>query len=168
MESILVSRRSFLGRSSVATAGILIMPAFSPRQQQRREKPPALRQELVKDFVVKGHGDLAGVKAMLDEEPGFLNACWDWGAGDFETALEGAGHVGNKEIATYLISKGARMNIFVAAMLGQMEVVKAILTAFPDIIYSKGPHGLTFLHYARKGGEEAVPVLEYLKSLGAA
>jgi hypothetical protein len=32
---------------------------------------------------------------------------------------------------------------------------------------SKGPHGFTMLHHALKGGEGALKVAEYLKSLGA-
>ncbi len=167
MGLVKASRRDFLLRSSVASVGILLLPDLSLGEQQAKEKPSALKPEMVKDFVVKGHGDFAGVKTLLEEEPGILNACWDWGGGDFETAMEGAGHIGNREIATYLISKGARMNIFTAVMLGKLEIVKAILTVFPDIVHSKGPHGLTFLHHARKGGEEALPVLEYLQSLGA-
>lgn len=78
-------------------------------------KPPPLDKELVKDFVIKGHFDLPATKALLEKEPGLLNSCWDWGGGDFETALEGAGHMGNKDIANFLLSKGARMNIFCAA-----------------------------------------------------
>jgi hypothetical protein len=45
--------------------------------------------------------------------------------------------------------------------------VKAILTAYPDLKTSKGPHGLQLLHHATKGGPDAAPVLEYLKSIGA-
>ena len=104
---------------------------------------------------------------MLEKEPGLLNSCWDWGGGDFETALEGAGHMGNKDIANFLLSKGARMNIFCAAMLGRLDVVKAVLSAYPELKTSKGPHGLQLLHHATKGGVEAAPVLEYLKSIGA-
>jgi ankyrin repeat protein len=104
---------------------------------------------------------------LLEKEPGLLNSCWDWGGGDFETALEGAGHMGNKDIANFLLSKRARMNIFCAAMLGRLDVVEAILSAFPELKTSKGPHGLQLLHHATKGGAEAAPVLEYLQSIGA-
>ena len=86
---------------------------------------------------------------------------------DFETALEAAGHVGNKEIARFLLEHGARMNIFCAAMLGQLDLVKAILTAFPDLKESKGPHGLQLIHHAKKGGDDAKAVLDYLTSIGA-
>lgn len=104
---------------------------------------------------------------MIALQPNLLNATWDWGNGDFETAIEGAAHVGNKQIAEFLISKGARINIFCAAMLGKLDIVKSTLTTFPNLKTSKGPHGLMLLHHAEKGGESAKAVLEYLKSIGA-
>jgi hypothetical protein len=134
---------------------------------QKPPKPPALFPESVKIWVGKAHSDLEYIKMALLEEPNLLNAAWDWGGGDFETALEAAGHVGNKEIAHFLLSKGARMNIFCAAMLGQLEVVKTILTAFPDLKDSKGPHGLQLIHHAKKGGADALAVLDYLNAIGA-
>ncbi len=54
-------------------------------------KPPKLPDELVKVFVSAGHNNLPEVQRLLKEQPGLLNACWDLGGGDFETALEGAG-----------------------------------------------------------------------------
>jgi hypothetical protein len=59
------------------------------------------------------------------------------------------------------------MNIFCAAILGRLDVVKAILSVYPELKTSKGPHGLQLLHHAAKGGAEAARVLEYLKSIGA-
>jgi hypothetical protein len=41
------------------------------------------------------------VKTLLQEFPTLLYATWDWGGGDFETALEGPGRVGTKEIASH-------------------------------------------------------------------
>jgi hypothetical protein len=168
MKPTFLSRRKFLGLSALGATGILFTPKAPLLQTPQQNKPPALSPDLVKEFVIAGHGNLDRVKEMLAQEPGLLNATWDWGGGDFETALGGAGHMGRKDIAEYLINKGCRMDIFVATMLGKLDVVKAMLTAYPDIINSKGPHGLTFLHHARKGGEEAAPVLKYLESLGAA
>ena len=86
--------------------------------------------------------------------------------GDFETALEGAGHVGDREIAEYLIGQGARANIFVLTMLGHTAVVKAQLAAYPHLLRSKGPHGLTLLHHATRGGEPAKELLEHIQELG--
>ena len=159
------TRRTFLRLSAFGSAGILLPVSFVSTQTITRG--PALAPDLVKEFVVSAHGNLKRTREMLEEQPGLLNASWDWGDGDFEMGIEGAGHVGSKEIAKYLISQGARMTIFVAVMLGELEIVKMMLAAYPDMIHGKGPHGLTFLHHAKKGGDEALPVLEYLQSMGA-
>ncbi len=159
------SRRSFLRAAALSSATILAAPEiiFS---QTKTEKPPPLAPELVKDFVIGGHGDLEKVKIMLQKEPGLLNAAWDWKAGDFETAIGGAGHMGRKDIALYLLSQGARMDVFVSAMLGRIEILRPTLEAFPNLVTSKGPHGITLMAHAKKGGEEALAVVEYLRSLG--
>lgn len=135
--------------------------------QNKQEKPPPLAGDLVKEFVIAGHGNLPKVKELLEQQPALLNASWDWGGGDYETAIEGAGHVGNRELAEYLLSRGARLNIFAAAMLGRIDIVRSTLTEFPDLKTSKGPHGLMLIHHATKGGEQAKEVLEYLKQIGA-
>ncbi len=128
-------------------------------------KPPALDRDMVKDFVIAGHFDLDKVKAMLAKEPGLLNAAWDWGGGDFEMAIGGAGHMGRPDIANYLISQGGRFDIFVAAMLGRLDIVKNALTAFPNLAQSKGPHGIPLIAHAKKGGENAAGVVAFLESL---
>lgn len=161
-------RRIFL-KSAALGAGYAVLgldTGFAAPAYQK-EKPPPIAGELVKEFVIAGHGNLQKVKEMLDQQPNLLNAAWDWGGGDYESAIEGAGHVGNRDLAEYLLSKGARMNVFAAAMLGRIDIVKSTLTAFPELKTSKGPHGLMLLHHATKGGDQAKEVLEYLKEIGA-
>lgn len=165
-----VSRRNFLSQtltlaSSTLVASALLPPAFAHASAPSQEKLPPLKLELVKEFVTAGHNNLDRVKEMLANEPGLLNATWDWKAGDFETALGGAGHMGRKDIANYLLEQGARMDIFVAAMLGKLEIVKAMLAAFPNALHSKGPHGITLLKHAQAGKEDAAAVAEYLSGL---
>jgi hypothetical protein len=130
------------------------------------EKPPPLPGTLVKEFVVVGHTNLDKTKSLLAEQPRVLNATWDWSNGDFETALGGASHMGNREIALFLLSQGARLDIFAAAMLGRLDIVKSAVEAFPGIQRSLGPHGITMMTHAVKGGSEAAEVVAYLKSLG--
>ena len=120
----------------------------------------------MKEFVIAGHFDLDKVKALLAETPSLLNASWDWGAGDWEMAIGGAGHMGRKDIASYLISQGSRYDIFVASMLGKLEIVRAALTANPELANSKGPHGIPLVAHAKKGGDEAAAVVKYLEGLG--
>ena len=119
---------------------------------------------MVNEFVIAGHGNLEKVKKLLVQEPKLINAAWDWGGGDWETALGGASHVGNKEIARFLIEKGARIDLFAAAMLGKLEIVKAAIEAFPENRNTTGPHGITLLAHAKAGKEEAVAVVKYLES----
>lgn len=153
--------------SKKSPAVVVAPPPTAPEATNKPPKPPALAPELVKEFVGKSHGDLVRVKELIAQEPNLINASWDWGGGDFESGLEAAGHVGNKEIALFLLSKGARMNIFCAAMLGRLDIVKTTLEFYPDLKKSKGPHGLKLKHHAMKGGEEAKAVLEYLVSIEA-
>lgn len=126
---------------------------------------PALSASLVQEFVGNAHGDLDRVKQLLAQEPGLINATWDWGGGDFESGLGAAAHMGRGDIAEFLLENGARIDLFAAAVLGKLEIVKAILSAFPDAIGIAGPHGIPLIAHAKAGGEQAAAVLEYLESL---
>jgi hypothetical protein len=75
--------------------------------------------------------------------------------------------MGNREIAEFLIAQGARLDVFVAAMLGRLDIVRAMLSAWPPLLQSRGPHGITLLRHARAGGQAAKAVEEYLLSMGA-
>jgi len=92
----------------------------------------------------------------------------DWGFGDWESALGAASHMGNRPIAEYLLSKGARPSIFSAAMFGQLEVVKAFITAQPGLQRTRGPHSISLLAHAKAGGPAASAVYDYLATLGDA
>src|SRR5262245_48569781 len=129
------------------------------------EKKAALEASLVQEFVAKAHGDLGRVTELLEREPRLVNAVWDWGGGDFESALGAAAHVGRKDIATFLLGHGARLDIFAAAMFGKLDIVKAALSAFPSAKDAPGPHGIPLIVHAQVGGEEARPVFEFLQTL---
>ena len=98
------------------------------------EHHPQFDRSRVKRFVIAGHVNLPAVKAMLAEEPNLINGAIDWGNGDFETALGGASHMGRHYIAEYLLEHNARMDFFAATMLGQIDIVKAAVAAFPNIV----------------------------------
>ena len=129
------------------------------------ETKPALDLQLVQEFVGNAHGNFARVKEMLEAEPALVNATWDWGGGDFETALGAAAHMGNKQIANYLLEHGARLDIFAAAMLGNLAVVRAALETYPNAVNTPGPHGIPLYVHAEAGGADAKAVLDYLDSL---
>src|SRR6266516_688414 len=124
--------------------------------------PAALDPTQVQAFVGNAHGDLDAVRAALDAEPQLANAAWDWGGGDWESALGAAAHMGRRDIAELLLEHGARLDIFAAAMLGEVEVVRAMLTAHPELRNATGPHGIPLRAHAEVGGEQALPVLELL------
>jgi len=161
-----LTRQKFFQFTLLGSSALLV-PNFHSHAQTQQDRPPALKPDLVKEFVIAGHGNLEKTKTLLALEPGLLNACWDWGGGDFETAIEGAGHTGSRNVAEFLVGEGARINIFCAAMLGRLDVVKAILAIHPDLKNSKGPHGLQLIHHATKGGDQAKEVLSYLRSVNA-
>jgi hypothetical protein len=128
------------------------------------EPKPAVQASLVQEFVGNAHGDLKRVQELLGQEAGLINACWDWGGGDFETGLGAAAHMGRKDIATFLLERGARLDLFAAAMLGKLEIVKATLAAFPAAFHTPGPHGIPLIAHARAGGDDARKVLDYLEA----
>lgn len=160
-----LSRRSFTLAAVSAGAG-LALPTTT--RAQKVDRGPRLELAMVEEFVRAGHVNLDRTKELLGQQPGLLNAAWDWGAGDWETAIGGAGHMGRKDIATFLLEQGARMDIFVAAMMGRLDVLRPTLAAFPALASSKGPHGITLMKHAQQGGEEAAAVVSFLESLQAA
>jgi hypothetical protein len=132
------------------------------------ETPP-LDRDLVQSFVANAHGDLETVQKLLEAEPALVNAAWDWGGGDWETGLGAAAHMGRRDIALFLLERGARLDLFAAAMLGETEVVRGILGRFPEMRDAKGPHGIPLLEHARAGGEQAREVVQLLEApVGAA
>jgi ankyrin repeat protein len=159
-----MNRKTFLVQSATAGAALMLNPFQSLAQSSQQVEP--YKPEVVKEFVSAGHNKLERVKEMLLDYPHLIYSRWDLGNGDSEEAIEGAGHVGNKEIANYLIEQGARPNIFVFTMLGETAIVKSILDRYPGLLNARGAHGFTLLHHATRGGEAAKELLEYFKSKG--
>jgi hypothetical protein len=144
------------------------VPSAAPAEGGPNASFPSHDPELVRDMVAASHGRFDRVKELVEARPKMALAEWDWGFGDWESALGAASHVGNREIAEYLISKGARPTLFSATMLGQLDVVKAFVAASPGVQRIHGPHSITLLAHAKAGGERAKPVLAYLEELGDA
>ena len=112
-----------------------------------------LTQEEIRSFVLPAHGDLATVKRMLAEKPALLNAKYEeWN----ETGLGAASHVGNRQIAEYLLSQGATLTICTAAMLGMTESVADFLRADPGQARATGAHGIPVLTHAAISGKTEI------------
>ena len=129
-------------------------------------KKPAIGTDLVRQFVNDAHTDFDSVKSLLAKEPALLNASWDWGGGDWETGLGAAAHMGRKDIAGHLLQRGARIDLFAAAMLGKLAIVQAVLADDPSVIDEPGPHGISLMAHARKGGKDSADVVKLLRSAG--
>jgi len=184
---VLCTRKQFLIGSGAAAVGLFcgrgllqaqpgtspsaLAPSTTPESADNvldfPEHHPQFDRARVKRFVIAGHGNLAAVKAMLAEEANLINGTIDWGNGDFETALGGASHMGRRDIADYLLEHNARMDVFAATMLGKLDIVKAAVAAFPNIVHVPGPHGIPLIVHAEKGGPAAKDVLEFLQPLAS-
>jgi hypothetical protein len=172
MSSSINRRDLFYG---LTAAGVtLVSPRVSTAQPSSFAAPaipdwfPQQDPAIVREMVGVSHGQAARVRELVGRQPALANAAIDWGFGDWETALGAASHVGNREIAEFLLANGARPSIFSAAMLGQLDVVKAFITASPGIQRVPGPHHITLMAHARAGGAPAEPVVKYLESVGDA
>jgi len=169
------SRRSFFGLTSGLSAlGVSVFAAKAWGQSPASTPPvasevfPAQDPALVKEVVGVSHRDLKRVQEMVERQPALARASIDWGFGDWEACIDAASHVGNKPIAEFLLANGARPTIFCAAMMGQLDVVKAFIAARPGVQRNLGPHGLTLMWHARQGGPDAAAVVQYLTALGDA
>jgi hypothetical protein len=162
-----ISRRSLL----LTSFPLALTPALARAHAPENPRPasfPAQDPDMVKEMVVVSHGQIARVKALVGQHRTLAKATYDWGFGDWESAIDAASHVGNREIAEFLLANGARPTIFSAAMLGHLDAVKAYIAASPGIQKIKGPHSITLLRHAMAGGVQAKPVLEYLKTIEGA
>jgi hypothetical protein len=106
-------------------------------------------------YLVLNHGQLYTI--AIDATSPVESFCLFFDPGFAETVYH----------SLYLLGKGARMDLFTAAMLGELSIVRAILTAFPHMRHQRGPHGISLLSHARQGGKDAEAVVAYLEAFDA-
>ena len=164
-----VSRRRFFGAGrAVAVIGLYEAATAATAGTEPQSWWPRQDPALVQEAVGAAHGNFDRLKTLVGRQPALANAAVDWGFGDWEDALGGASHMGRRDIAQFLLAHGARPSIFSAAMLGQLDAVKAMVAAQPGLQRTRGPHGIPLLAHARAGGAEAAGVVSYLEALGDA
>ncbi len=140
---------------------------------------PNIAPEVISEVVGSSHFDLDRVKTLVDKRPELSRSVWEWRFGDFESAIGAASHVGRRDIAQYLLGKGARPTLFTFAMLGHYQVIKSAVEAAPGIQEVAGPHGISLLDHAFAGErmkdsmtaseiEQLELTIDYLKNLGNA
>lgn len=115
-----------------------------------------LSPDLIKEFVLNAHGNLSRVKELLSEHPDLLHRSHQWGEDDFESPIQAAAHVGSRDVALYLLEKGAEYDITVAAMLGNADDVKRLLEEDPARAKAVGAHGIPLMPHAAFSGDTAI------------
>ncbi len=162
------TRRGFVTVGGAALATGLVAPArgAAPPTVGSGATFPATAPELAKEIVGVCHRDVDRVLELLKEDRSLALASWDWGFGDWETALGAASHMGRRDIAQALLDHGARPNLFTWAMMDQVDTVRAVCQANPGIQSALGPHGIPLAMHARMGKAERVEA--YLRELGGA
>lgn len=175
--------RRVLVKSSIL--GLLILPIhnlirakniFSINESNTNDlkepkRYPAIIEEITSEVVGVSHFNLDRLKELVNKRPELARATWDWGFGDWETAIGAASHVGRKDIVEYLISKGARPDIFTFAMLGAYETVKSMIEFMPGLQKTLGPHGISLLQHVKNGNsksKKSIRLIDYLNKLGDA
>jgi hypothetical protein len=144
-------------------------PNFLPATYQGY---PAIHPDVVSEVVGVSHFNLDRLKELVEPRPELARATWDWAFGDWETAIGAASHVGRKDIVDYLLTKGARPDIFTFAMLGKYEIVKSIIDYSPSMLHIAGPHGISLLQHVKSGlsdktsdNTDSNKLIDYLSSL---
>src|SRR5829696_8540369 len=119
-----VVKSSVFGMLAVSIPNIVFSRKVNTFAIDKPEEPkvfhryPSIDDVVVAEVVGVSHFNLTRLKELVDRRPELSRATWDWAFGDWETALGAASHVGRRDIAQYLMSKGARPDIFTFAMLG--------------------------------------------------
>jgi ankyrin repeat protein len=106
--------------------------------------------------VIAGHGNLEQVKTLLAQTPDLLEVSHFWSPTDPENALVAAAHVGNREIAHYLLEQGAKLTPGAAAMLGRLPELEAMLSKDSTLADSVCVHGIRMLFHGALSGQVAV------------
>ncbi|MBK8027630.1 MAG: ankyrin repeat domain-containing protein [Chloroflexi bacterium] len=94
---------------------------------------------------------------VLLEHGADINARSAWWAGAF-----GALHGANRDMAAYLIDRGAVVDVHAAAEQGMLDRLRQLLEADPSLVDARGPDGQRPLHFAR-----SVEVIDFLLERGA-
>ncbi len=185
----LISRRalvqsSFFGLITASIPSVLFAQKMDSIASTAAQTPalfhryPAIDDAIVAEVVGVSHFNLDRLRELVNRRIDLAKANWDWGFGDWESAIGAASHVGRRDIVEFLISKGARPDIFTYAMLGSFAAVKAMIAATPGIQSTYGPHGISLLQHVKNGlesdtvlssqKEDYKKLLHYLEELGDA
>src|SRR5215472_5153400 len=103
------------------------------------EQYPAYSSDLIEMIVTVAHFDLNKLKELIDPHPHLVKSAWDWGFGDWETPLGAACHMGRRDIAEFLLSRGASPSAILLGAVGRLS------DGPTDCGASAGPHSISLL-----------------------
>ena len=117
--------------------------------------------EQMSSLLPSSAGDVAAIRRLLDAEPALANAKNEQG----QSAILASIYNGRTEIRDLLIARGADLEINEAAAAGQLDRVKQLVDANPDLARSFSPDGFPVFALACAFGH--LPVAMYLFEMGA-
>ena len=155
-----IRRRAFAAVLA-GTPGVLLA------QNSATSRPAPIDLDIVKDWIGKAHQrQIEPMIELLKREPGLIQSSWDWGSGDWESAMQAAAHTGSRDMALFLIDRGARVDLFAATMLGELALLKMSIETFSDAIHVRGAHGIPLLSHAVAGEAPARKTVDFLLTRG--
>lgn len=161
------SRRAFIAAGSISLAGgAAIARGIATGTEPETDNPTPVRAtpDRAREFVGACHVQIDKVREMLDIDPDLAKASWDWGFGDYETAIGACSHTGRKDIIELLMTHGARPTIFTLATLDKIAAVRGFIESMPGAVDIEGPHSISLYRHAQAG--KATRVMEYLEKAG--
>ncbi|MCL6265898.1 hypothetical protein [Flagellimonas myxillae] len=158
-----MNRKAFLKRKLILGGALTLGPSALLIASNQNEKE-LFTEELITEFVFAAHRSLDETRKILEKHPLLLNCANQFIKGDFETAVGGASHMGRRDIVDYLVSKGARLDIFNYAFLGYDDFIRQMISDHPHLLKAPGPHGFTLLHHAQVG--ERSELADWLQTKG--
>jgi ankyrin repeat protein len=106
-------------------------------------------------------GNLAAVQSLLDADPSLASAKNESGA----SAVLMSVYTGRREIRDFLLSRGATLELYDAAAVGNLDRVTQIIEKDPSLSRSFSPDGFPVVALAAVFGH--LPVARYLAKHGA-
>ncbi|WP_428267644.1 ankyrin repeat domain-containing protein, partial [Haliangium sp.] len=131
----------------------------------RAYRPPPLTDVPIlaqNRFVGLGHAQFDELRRQLDAEPRLVHAL----ATTTEMAVDAASHTGRRDIADYLLARGAPYPMATAVLRGNRAEVAALFDRAPARIHERGPHDFALLWYPVLGGGD-LEMAELLLERGA-
>jgi ankyrin repeat protein len=114
---------------------------------------PSLKTRINEPLPNYGFDEPPILSAVHKQNRDMIDALLDFGANISERSRWWAGSFGvldfaSPELSTYLISRGAAVDIHSAARLGMIAIVRELLLSDPQLVYARGGDGQLPLHFA--------------------